>query len=165
MNTTKKLVATLIMAAGTSLVALPSFAQPADCMGYGPMAGERMQGMRGDRMKQHQQRLHDALKLNPEQEKAWEKFQASHPFAAGGQRPNRAENRAEMEKLTAPERAEKMLEWQKKHQESMTQHVAALRAFYDQLTPEQKKVFDEQHMPRGPRGERKPGQAPAAPAK
>ncbi len=150
MKTTKTLLASLIIAAGTSLVAMPSIAQPADCMGYGPMGSERMQGMRADRMKQHQQRLHDALKLNPDQEKAWAKFQESHPFAKDGQRPSRAE----LDKLSAPERAEKMLELQKQHQEVMSKHVAAMKEFYGQLTPEQKKVFDQQQMPRGPRGQR-----------
>ncbi|MDE2442508.1 MAG: Spy/CpxP family protein refolding chaperone, partial [Betaproteobacteria bacterium] len=73
----------------------------------------------------------------------------------------------EIAKLTAPERADKMLEIQKQHQEAMSKHVAAMKDFYAQLTPEQKKVFDEQTMmgKRGQRGGmRGPGpQGPANP--
>ena len=62
-----------------------------------------------DRMKMHQQRLHDALKLTPQQEGAWSKFQESHPFASNAKRPEPID----FSKPTAPERAEKMLEMQK----------------------------------------------------
>lgn len=173
MKNAKTLVPTLIVAAAAGFVAYPSFAQPRDCNGMGPMGGERQQGMRADRMKANQQQLHDTLKLKPEQEAAWNKFQESHPFMNGLQRPDRGD----WAKLSAPERAEKMLEQQKKHQEAMSQHVNSLKAFYDQLTPEQKKTFDEHSMqrpnrdgrgprgggPRGPGGPGAPG-APMAPA-
>lgn len=162
MKNARTLIPALIITASASLVAYPSFAQPRDCNGFGPMGGERQQMMRGDRMQNHQQQLHDALKLKPEQEAAWTKFQSTHPFANGMQRPDRSE----MAKLTAPERAEKMLEQQKKHQDAMSQHVSAMKTFYDQLTPEQKKVFDEQGMQRPNRGDRGPrggGQGPRGP--
>ena len=46
------------------------------------------------------------------------------------------------------------------------QHVSAMKAFYDQLTPEQKKDFDEHSMQRPNRGDRGPrggGQGPRGP--
>ena len=160
------LPAVAIVAAGA--VAVPAFAHPEDCFGgnqrmgeRGPKGGERMQ----ERMKMRQQQLYDALKLTPAQEKAWEAFQQSHPAANGVQRPDPAE----FAKLPAPERAEKMLENMKQHEAAMGKHVAAMRAFYDQLSPEQKKVFDEQFMQRpqrgmrgGPRGNPQPPAPPAA---
>jgi len=152
MKNARTLIPALIIAATAGFATYPSFAQPRDCNGMGPMGGERGQSMRADRMQNRQQQLHDALKLKPEQEAAWTKFQSTHPFANGMQRPDRAE----IAKLTAPERAEKMLEQQKKHQEAMSQHVSAMKAFYDQLTPEQKKVFDEHSMQRPNRGDRGP---------
>lgn len=163
------LISTLMLALGASFTSVSSFARPNDCMGGGPMMSGGNQGAMSermaDRMKQRQQRLHDDLKLNSEQEKAWSKFQESHPFADPAQRPDPAE----MAKLSAPERAEKMLENMKKHQDAMSQHLTALKAFYGQLSSEQKKTFDEhfnQRPQRGPRGDGMrggpAGQAPAA---
>lgn len=165
MSQNKKLsiVAALVLGISAAALSVPSFAQRGGCVGDGPMAGRYADGQFGERMKQHQQRLHDALKLTPQQEGAWTKFQESHPFAGNANRPDPAE----MAKLTAPERAEKMLEQQKQHQEAMGKHVVAMKDFYAQLTPEQKKVFDEQTMmgKRGQRGGmRGPGpQGPANP--
>jgi len=160
MTATKKLLAALLVASGTAFVALPSLAQgPDGCYGMGPMGGERAQGRMGERMKQHQQRIHDALKLTPEQEKAWTKYQESHPFGQQGMR----NQQADLAKLSAPERADKMLEMQRQHQDAMGKHVAAMKDFYAQLTPEQKKTFDEQSMWRQRQGgKRGPGQGPAA---
>lgn len=132
-------LAAMLFGIGAALAAAPSFAHCGGDMGMGPMGGHA-RGDMVERMKQHQQRVHDALKLTPQQQGAWTKFQESHPFMRADLRPDPAE----LAKLSAPERAEKMLERQKQHQEAMTQHVAALKEFYGQLTPEQQKIFDEQ---------------------
>lgn len=154
-------IAALVLGVSALAISAPSFAHGGGCMGDGPMGGKFAEGHHGERMKQHHQRLHDALKLTPQQEGAWTKFQESHPFAGNAKRPDPAD----MAKLTAPERAEKMLERQKQHQEAMSQHVNAMKDFYAQLTPEQKKVFDEQTM-MGKRGQRggKSGPGPQGPA-
>lgn len=156
MTTTRKLIAGLIVGLATAAIAAPGFARDrGDC----PMGGEQGMKQMGERMKQHQQRLHDALKLTPDQEKAWSKYQESSPFAKN----DRREQRAEMEKLSAPERADKMLELQRQHQDAMTKHVAAMKEFYGQLTPEQKKTFDENSMMPGRHGgKRGGGPGPAA---
>nr|MBL8410105.1 Spy/CpxP family protein refolding chaperone [Dechloromonas sp.] len=162
LNTNKMRLAALLLGASAALVSAPSFAYRGDCMGAGPMSGQRADGRYADRMKMHQQRLHDALKLTPQQEPAWAKFQESHPFAGKANRPDPAE----MAKLTAPERADKMLEFQKQHQDAMSKHVVAMKDFYAQLTPEQKKTFDEQTQmgKRGMRDGRGPGAGPRGPA-
>ena len=159
MKTTNRLLSGLFLAISASFLALPAFAQPGgDCgpMG-GPMAGqmggERAGQMRGERQQQHHEQLHQALKLNPEQEKAWATYQDSFKDMKPGQRPGQQD----VAKLTAPERAEQMLEFSRKQQERMTQHVAALKTFYATLTPEQQKTFDAQQMQRGQRGQRQPG--------
>ena len=161
MNHRHTLVSALMLALGGSLFSSASIAQPMDCTGMGPMNGPRAE-MRTQRMQQRQQQLHDALKLTSDQEKAWGRFQETRPQAMmqalRSERPDPAT-------MTAPERAERMLEWQKKHQDVMTQHLAALKEFYAQLTPEQQKRFDQYHMPRPPRaGGRGPGAAAPAPA-
>jgi Spy/CpxP family protein refolding chaperone len=174
MNATRKILAALTLASSAAFVALPALAHPDDCMGGGMGGHGRMSERMGERMKQHEQRVHDALKLSPEQEKAWAKFQESQPWGKMANHPSFAD----MEKLSAPERADKMLEFQRQHQEAMTKHVAAMKEFYGQLTPEQKKIFDEQSMPQrrgggmGPRGPGArapgaggPGPAPAPTAK
>lgn len=120
-----------------------ALAEPGNC---GPMGGwEQFHEQRQGRIEQHQKRLHDALKLTSDQEGAWQKFTESMRNTA---RPERA-NRDDWAKLTTPERAEKMLDLAKQRQERMVEHVAALKTFYAVLTPEQKKIFDEQHA--GPR--------------
>ena len=62
MKNARTLIPALIIAATAGFATYPSFAQPRDCNGMGPMGGERGQAMRADRMQNHQQQLHDALK-------------------------------------------------------------------------------------------------------
>lgn len=150
LNNKKLRIAALVLGTGAAVVSASTFAHGGGCMGDGPMGGRYSEGRFAERMKMHQQRLHDALKLTPQQEAAWTKYQQAHPFNGDAKRPDPAE----MAKLSAPERADRMLELQKQHQDAMSKHVAAMKDFYAQLTPEQKKVFDEQAQmgKRGPRG-------------
>lgn len=98
---------------------------------------EKMQA----RMHKHRTEMHDKLKLSAAQEPAWKSFvEASTPEAR-----HAAPDRKEMEKLSTPERMEKMLERVKQHQSKMEQHLAALKTFYAVLTPEQQKIFDDGH--------------------
>ena len=67
---------------------------------------------------------------------------AIKPAMPDGPRPQRGE----FAKLTAPERLSKMIEMTKQREAKMEAHLTALTAFYGQLTPEQKKVFDDRAM-------------------
>jgi len=90
-----------------------------------------------------QAKLHDQLKLTTQQESAWTSYQAAiKPSAPNGPRPQRGE----FAKLSAPERLSKMIDMTKQREARMEAHLTALTAFYGQLTPEQKKVFDERGM-------------------
>lgn len=142
------LMSGLVLAVSAVFLSPMALAAPEGCAGMGGEGGKHAAKM-GERMKERQQKLHEALKLNPEQEKAWSKYQESHPFASPGERPDRAV----MDKMTAPERADKMLEQSRLHQEAMSKHVSALKTFYDTLTAEQKKTFDEHSMMRPNRGQ------------
>jgi Spy/CpxP family protein refolding chaperone len=86
-------------------------------------------------------KLHDELKITPAQENAWNAFVASmkHPQRADGQRGDHAAWAG----LSAPQRAQKMLERQKARTAAMEQRVSALNTFYSVLSADQKKVFDE----------------------
>lgn len=121
-------------------------------MGGAGMMGDR-HGKSGERMKEHMARraaeLHDKLKLNPTQEKAWNAYMDK---VKPGEPPVRPD-RAELDKLTAPERMERRLAHMKEAEKRMEQHVAATKEFYAMLMPEQKKIFDDafRHGPGGRR--------------
>lgn len=112
-------------------------------------------------MEKYQTQLHAKLKLSAAQEPAWKTFVAAHNPAAMPTPPDRKE----MEKLTTPERMEKMMERSKQHQEKMQEHLAALKTFYAVLTPEQQKVFDDSHRQMGNHAMQRRGQEAAKTAK
>jgi hypothetical protein len=55
--------------------------------------------------------------------------------------------RAEFEKLSTPQRLDKMLEMSEVRRAWLAERAEAVKAFYGQLTPEQQQVFDSQAMP------------------
>jgi periplasmic protein CpxP/Spy len=99
---------------------------------------ERMQ----ERMAKRQAELHGKLKLNASQETAWKAYVAKMTPSAHPTRPDRAE----FDKLPAPQRMEKMLAMMKDGEARMADRVAATKAFYEVLTPEEKKTFDEEFL-------------------
>ena len=147
--------ATLIALLGFS--ALPALAD----MPCGPMGAKGMGAHRAERMEQHHRKLHDALKLNAEQEVAWKKLiESEHPMGKGRRDAAKAGDAAT---LTTPERAERMLEHMKAHQAAMTEHIVVLKAFYAQLSPEQQKSFDDAHRGGRRGGMRAKAMEPAKP--
>ncbi len=115
-------------------------------MDDGPRA-ERMH----QKMEQHQAKLKEALKLTPTQDNAWKEFTASmQPQKASVQRLDRAE----WEKLTTPQRMDKMQTLRAEREAHMNQRVEAVKKFYATLTPEQQKTFDDQHQRMGRHGHR-----------
>lgn len=145
MNTTASKSTKMILA-GMAIAALSAsaYARGGEDCGYGYGEPGRMSEWRIERMEkmreEHQDRLHEKLKLTAQQEAAWKKFTASSPF------PDKAAqlDPAEMKKLNAPQRMEKGLEHMRTVEKTMTEHLAALKEFYAALTPEQQKIFDEQ---------------------
>lgn len=105
----------------------------------------KMQQYRAEHMAKRQAALKEKLKITPAQEAAWSTFTAALTPPAMGQRPDRAE----FEKLTTPQRIDKMRELRNQHMAAMDQRAEATKAFYGQLTPEQQKVFDAQTLRRG----------------
>lgn len=105
---------------------------------------ERQAQMQAKRA-EHQAKLRDALKLNAQQQPAWDAFVASMtPQKRGeGQRAGRPD-RAAFAKLSAPQRMERHIAMQKQRTARMEARLAALNNFYSVLTPEQRKTFDEQ---------------------
>ena len=109
--------------------------------GKGPMDPARME----EHMAKRQAVLKVRLKVTADQEAAWSAFtNAMKPSPDMLKR--RADMRAEMGKLTTPERIDKMKAMRGERDAEMDKHAAAVKTFYAVLTPEQKKVFDAQHM-------------------
>jgi hypothetical protein len=94
-------------------------------------------------MAKHQAALKAKLKITPEQEGAWSTFTASmQPPTHMAMRPDPAE----MQKLTTPERIDKMRALRGEHQAEMDKRADAVKVFYATLAPEQKKVFDAEQL-------------------
>ena len=133
----------------------PAGAQPQmqDKMHRGDMSSmrERMFGNHQERMAKRQAELKAKLKITPAQEGAWTTFTATmQPPAnmAGGMMGMRHDPKvkAEMDKLTTPERIDKMQALRAERMKTMTAEMdkrgAATKAFYAVLSSEQKAVFD-----------------------
>ena len=162
-RTLLSLATALALASGATL----ALAQP----GWGPGHGDchMGDGQRGARFEQRMGRLHEehqaalkaALKLTPAQESAWAQFtEATRPDFKSMPHANRSE----WDQLTTPQRLEKMQSLRAEHDKQMARHVEAVKQFYAALTPEQQKVFDQQHrIGQGPRQGRGMQMPPAAP--
>jgi Spy/CpxP family protein refolding chaperone len=149
-----------VYAQGSGSSSSPASGPPMGKMGMGMHGPEGMDHAKmAEKMKagmaKHLAELHDKLKLSATQEPAWKTFTDAITPGALPAHPDRAA----MEKMTAPERMEKMLALSKERQVKMESHLAALKTFYAVLTPEQKKIVDAAHsrMHDGMRGHRMQG--------
>ena len=98
---------------------------------------------RAEKRAERQAKLRDALKLTPAQQPAWDAFVASMTPAQKADRAARPD-RAQLASLSAPQRLQMRIERQKQRTARMEARLSALNSFYSVLTPEQRKVFDEQ---------------------
>ena len=124
-------------------------------------AGERMHGMLGGpkmREKQearhlkHLEELKVFLQLQATQEAAWNEFSGIMKIPM--KRPSPMQ-KSEVEKLSTPERIDKMMAFKAERDTDMNQKMAATKKFYASLTPVQQKVFDthtQKFMEKGPMG-------------
>ena len=130
--------------------------KPADEMGerMGRHDPAKMQAM----MAKRQADMKVKLKITPAQEGAWTSFTTAMlpPANMGGRLT--PEQRAEFDKLTTPERIDKMRAMRTQRMTEMNAAMdkrgAATKTFYAALTPEQQKVFDAEHKKHGPHGGR-----------
>ena len=108
------------------------------------------------RLAQYQAEMKAKLKITPAQEGAWTSFTASMqpPARTMGERPM-AGQRAELAKLTTPERIDKMRALRTQRMTEMTalmdKRGDATKALYAALSPEQQKTFDAEHQKMGAR--------------
>jgi len=151
------LLAGLLATAGVTAFAM-SGGDCAGMMGHdGGMHSERMGKMDPAKMQARMDKRFDALKtqlkITAAQESAWTAYTAAMKPPAGMMAMH--SDPAEMQKLSTPERIDKMqaLRTQRMTEmnAAMTQRGEATKTFYATLTPEQKKVFDDNAMQRGGR--------------
>ena len=152
---------TLLVAGSLAAFGLGASAQMGPAMGghegmfgmhHGQNASpERMQA----RVTKHLAELKNKLHIGASQEPAWAAFTAAMKPPAG--MPMAMPDRAELDKLTTPERIDKMRQLRTQHQEAMKplmdQRDEAIKTFYTTLDAAQKKTFDAEHahmMRRGP---------------
>lgn len=125
-------------ALGFSAAALPAMAGEGEPRQYAATKFDpaKMQ----EHMDQRAKRIHDALKIAPAQESAWQAYLS----ALKSNMPQRGQfDRAAFKQMPAPERMEKRIEMSRNHITRMESNLAATKTFYAQLTPEQQKLFDE----------------------
>jgi protein CpxP len=113
-------------------------ATPAGARQMGPM--QKMRDMMGHRRAQHLEALKTSLKLKPEQESQWAAF-------AGSMKPHNPEQQhmamADMDKLTTPERIDKMTALKTQRDAEIQKRGDATKTFYATLFDDQKKTFDQ----------------------
>ncbi len=139
----QRIVLGLAVAALTGAVAIPAFAQrQGDSACSEHRGGVRFDSERFEqRMEKRQQALHDQLKLSASQEKAWHNYSEAMKSLL----PKREDfKRDDWRSLSAPERSERMLSRAQERVERMRKGNEAMKAFYAALSPEQKKVFDQE---------------------
>ncbi len=114
----------------------------------------KMAEFRAKRAEMHAARLAklaESLKLTPAQQPVWQAFVASMTPPQKGERAGQRLAKEQRTALTAPQRLERRIALQKERTARMEARLSALNSLYAALTPEQRKVFDEQQQRRGGR--------------
>ncbi len=123
------------LASGASLAAPPNPSAEPGSQEPGPRGpGGNWEEFRAFKL----EKLHQDLKLTAKQESAWNEWSGK----IKAERPAWKE-RENLGNLTAPERMEKMLAFAKERVATLEERLAATKAFYAVLTPEQRQTFDK----------------------
>ncbi|MCM2253992.1 MAG: Spy/CpxP family protein refolding chaperone [Ramlibacter sp.] len=98
-----------------------------------------------ERMARRQALLKQKLQITPAQEAAWTAYAAAMTPPAGFTRPERGD----FERLTTPERIDRMRTLRATRAAEMDRRGEATKTFYAALSSEQKKLFDDMSLRRG----------------
>ena len=100
------------------------------------------------RMQQRFADMKAKLRITPQQEGAWTSFTtAMRPTEGAGPRSGQRPDRAEIAKMTTPQRIDFMREMRTRHQAEADRRGDAVKTFYASLTPPQQQTFDAMPMP------------------
>jgi periplasmic protein CpxP/Spy len=136
----RQLLVTCAVLAGVGLVSAQ--VQPGPAAGAAP----QQQGHQFDPAKMAERTnrrlaaLKQKLQITAAQESAWNSFAAAMQPPANMQRPDRQA----LASMSAPDRIDQMRAMRDRRNAEMDRRGEATKAFYAQLTPEQKKTFDAQ---------------------
>ena len=106
---------------------------------------EQMKAQWGERAAKRELKLQETLKLTLSQQAAWATYTSAIKPAANKERGERGAWKT----MAAPDRMAKRIEMARQRVTMMETRLEATKAFYAVLTPEQKKLFDENSMQRG----------------
>lgn len=152
--------------AQTTAPTTPPAHEQGKMMHGGRMDSSKMESMMAKRLNE----LKAKLKITAAQEGAWTTF--TNALKPSGKPMAQHPDRAELDKLSTPERIEKMKALRTQQHADTTSEMdkrdEATKAFYATLSPEQKKVFDAEHARMGGRGDKgahhdRDGKRPSAP--
>jgi protein CpxP len=108
---------------------------------HDPAKMEQFRARMQQRMAQRLGELKQKLAITPAQEGAWS------AWTAGLQpTPHQRPDRAEFERLTTPERIDRMRALRAQRNADMDKRMDATKSFYGVLSADQKKVFDSESM-------------------
>ena len=135
----KHFVATAVIA-GACFGAAQAQTTPAAPAGNPPQQGRHFDPARmAERVNRHLADLKQKLQISASQEAAWTSFaNAMQPPATMQQRPDRQA----LGTMTTPERLDQMRAMRDRRNAEMDRRADATKAFYAQLSAEQKKTFD-----------------------
>ena len=138
------LIAGLI--AGSSLLASTSFALPSSGVDKGDYVaknGHQVQNQGESSYARHVTQLKAELKLQPNQEAAWNAF--ANTTQPGKHSVNKVDRQAKHEafkNMNTPQRLDKMVARSGQRHKHLVHRSETVKQFYAQLNPEQQKVFD-----------------------
>jgi len=166
MSSISRLTFSAALVLGTLFTSI-SFAQSPGPMGMRPpmFGNDKMPGMMGNpkmqeqrdakRAERHQNRLDELkvyLQLQASQDDAWQSFAGVMKTPIKRPAPMTP---SEVEKLTTPERIDKMMARKAETDAEITKRLNASKTFYATLTPTQQRVFDthtQKLFSKGPMG-------------
>ena len=133
---------TLIAACVLATAGLQVMAQNAPAPAAGPaQKQEQMQQRHQDRMQKRMGDLKAKLALRADQEAAWSQWQAD---LQSGMQQRRQHDHKAIEKLSTPERIERMQAAHAERGQHMQKMAQSTKQFYAKLDTAQQKTFDEQ---------------------
>src|SRR6059058_4985480 len=109
--------------------------------GHDPAKMEQFRAKMQQRMAQKLGELKQKLAITPAQEGAWAAW-----TAAVQPTPHQRPDRAEFERLTTPERIDRMRAMRAQRNADMDKRMDATKTFYATLGGEQKKIFDTESL-------------------
>jgi hypothetical protein len=134
------------MAAVVSVAYAVQAQDQAPTPGSPPSAEQRAAWMH-DRQEAHAKALHAILNLRPDQEAAFQAFQAAMTPQPGQRHEHK--DRGAMDAMTTPQRLDRMADRMARRQAEFQRRAEAIKAFYSALSPEQQRAFDAMPMMMG----------------